>query len=49
MPAMPRLKGKATKVAYAILGKPDSMIYKPTKRQKRRNERLNQMDTTYYR
>lgn len=27
MPAMKRLKGKATKIAYAILGKPANMQY----------------------
>ena len=39
MPAMPRLKGKATKIAYAILGIPDNMK-KDTKKDKYLEQRL---------
>lgn len=36
MPAMPRMKGKAVKIAYAILGVPANMIKdeKQTKKEK---------------
>ncbi len=40
MPAMPRPKGKATKIAYAILGKPAPIAFKRTKEQKRVNKIL---------
>lgn len=40
MPAMLRVKGKATKIAYAILGKPAPIAHKRTKAEKRINRRL---------
>jgi len=39
MPVMPRAKGKAEKVAYAILGRPSNMR-KNKKRQSKIKERL---------
>jgi len=40
MPAIPRISGKAKKIAYAILGVPANIQVKRTKQQKRVNERL---------
>jgi hypothetical protein len=37
MPVMPRVKGKATKIAWAILGKP-LVFGKPSKTSKQRKE-----------
>jgi len=34
MPAAPREKGKATKIAFALLGKPENLAAKKTERQK---------------
>lgn len=39
MPAMPRLPGKGTEIAYKILGKPNNMK-KPKKKQQKINARL---------
>lgn len=43
MPAMPRIKGKATKIAYAILGKPQNL--KHTKTDYKIDKRLEHEDT----
>lgn len=40
MPAMPRVPGKATKIAYAILGKPANLRSVPSEKQKWINRRL---------
>lgn len=40
MPAMPRIKGKATQIAFKILGTPESLKFKRNKEQKRINKRL---------
>ncbi len=40
MPAMPRSKGKATKIAWAILGKPLALDVKKNSRQSKINKRL---------
>lgn len=40
MPAMPRPKSKATKIAYEILGVPAPMRYKPTPKEKELDKRL---------
>ena len=40
MPAMLRIPGKATKIAYKILGVPANMYYKPTREQQEINRRL---------
>jgi len=40
MPAIPRISGKATKIAYKILGVPANMKFKRTPEQKRINQRL---------
>jgi len=40
MPAMLRIKGKATKIAYKILGKPENLKFKRTKDQQKVNRRL---------
>ena len=40
MPAMPRIPGKATKIAYKILGVPANIAYKPSKKEKEINRRL---------
>lgn len=40
MPAMLRVKGKITKIAYAVLGKPSNMQDNKTKKDRRINERL---------
>lgn len=46
MPAAPRPKGKATKIAYDILGKPQNMINdKKTKKDKLVDKRLDFEDT----
>lgn len=39
MPAMPRVKGKATKIAFAILGKPLN-FKKRDKKEQKINQRL---------
>lgn len=36
MPAMPRIKGKATKIAFKILGKPANMSKQPKKKEDER-------------
>lgn len=46
MPTMPRMKGKATKVAYKILGTPPNIKFKRNSAQKRVNRRLNFEETT---
>ncbi len=40
MPAIPRISGRATKIAYKILGVPANMKFKRTKEQKKINQRL---------
>lgn len=40
MPAMPRMKSKATKIAYAILGVPQNIKSKRTKAQEKINREL---------
>jgi len=45
MPAMPRIKGKATKIAYDILGKPANIKFKRTKAQELLNEKLVAQET----
>ena len=40
MPFMPRMPGKATKIAYKILGKPAPLTFKRTVAQKKVNRRL---------
>jgi len=45
MPAMPRMTGKARKIAYAILGKPANMTVKRTKAQEKLNRNLIYQET----
>jgi hypothetical protein len=40
MPSMLRIPGKSTKIAYAILGKPQNLSEKKTKRESEINKRL---------
>ena len=40
MPAIPRMSGKAKKIAYTILGVPANIQFKRTKQQKLVNQRL---------
>jgi hypothetical protein len=40
MPAMPRPKGKATQIAWSLIGKPDNMV-KKTAREKRIDRIIN--------
>jgi hypothetical protein len=40
MPVMPRSRGKATKIAWEILGKPASYNVKRTQRESEMNKRL---------
>ena len=40
MPAMPRPEGKATKIAYAILGEPENMKVKKSPKKKREDKEL---------
>ena len=40
MPAMPRPKGKAKKIAYKILGTPPNIAYKRSKAERKINKRL---------
>ena len=40
MPTMPRMKGKATKIAFAILGKPANLSHKPSKKEQFIDRRL---------
>jgi len=40
MPAMPRAKGKAKKIAYKIMGVPQNMKYKPSKRKRKIDREL---------
>lgn len=40
MPAAPRPKGKATKIAYAVLGKPQNQYDKKNERDQKIDERL---------
>jgi hypothetical protein len=47
MPAMLRFKGRATKIAYSILGKPDNMIDdKKSSKEKQIDRRLIFEETT---
>ena len=45
MPGMLRPKGKATNIAYKILGKPDNLKEDTSKRRRRINKRLNFEET----
>jgi len=45
MPIMPRLKNKATKIAYKILGVPGNIRHKPTETERFINKRLWQEET----
>ncbi len=40
MPAMPRIPGKAKKIAYKILGVPPNISFKPSEEQQKLNRRL---------
>ncbi len=40
MPAMPRIKGKSTKIAYKILGIPQNIKFKRSEAQQKINKRL---------
>jgi hypothetical protein len=40
MPAMPRILGKATKIAYKIMGTPPNIAHKRTPEEKKINKRL---------
>ncbi len=40
MPAMPRVPGKSTKIAYKLLGVPANIAFKRSKTQKKVNRRL---------
>lgn len=46
MPAMPRIKGKATKIAFRILGIPANMLFKRSPKEKKVNRRLIFEETT---
>ena len=46
MPGMLRIPGKATKIAYELLGKPANMKYKPTHKQQVINKQLIMQETT---
>lgn len=46
MPAMPRMKSKATKIAYKILGEPLNLQRKRTPSEKKVNKRLIFEETT---
>lgn len=45
MPAMPRMKDKATKIAYKILGVPANIAARKTPEQKEIDRRLSREDT----
>ena len=40
MPMMPRMRGKATKIAWSILGKPNAYKVKKNRRQSEINNKL---------
>jgi hypothetical protein len=40
MPAMPRIRGKATRVAYKIMGTPPNIAHKRSKMEKKINKQL---------
>lgn len=40
MATAPRVPGKATKIAYLVLGKPDNIAFKKNKRQREIDRRL---------
>lgn len=46
MPAMPRIPGKPTKIAYKILGVPANIAFHRTKEEKAVNKRLIYEETT---
>lgn len=46
MPAMPRIQGKATKIAFRILGTPPNIAFKRNKKEKEVNRRLIFEETT---
>jgi hypothetical protein len=45
MPAMPRVKGRATNIAYAILGKPNNPNKDKSRKDRLINKRLNFEET----
>lgn len=45
MPSMPRIPGKAKRIAYDILGVPGPIKSKPTKQQRSIRKRLRREDT----
>lgn len=45
MPAMPRPKGKATKIAFKILGVPGAIAFKRSKQQDKINKQLLYQET----
>lgn len=45
MPAMPRVKGRATNIAYAIMGKPNNLKQDKSKKDRLVNKRLNFEET----
>jgi uncharacterized short protein YbdD (DUF466 family) len=48
MAQAPRPNKKATQVAYSLIGVPDSMRYRKTKRQKRRDSHLISFESQQY-
>lgn len=46
MPAMPRVKSYATKVAYKVLGVPANIVFKRSKRQEKIDRQLNAQETS---
>lgn len=46
---MPRIKGKAEKIAFAILGKPANLAAKKTERQREIDKILSYQNTTLIR
>ena len=46
MPGMPRIKGKPTNIAFAILGKPANLSSKRSSHQQEINQRLNMQDSS---
>lgn len=46
MPAMPRIPGKPTKIAFKILGIPANIAYKPNSKEKAVDKRLTFEETT---
>jgi hypothetical protein len=46
MPAMPRVKGLGTKIAFNVLGKPENLNFKRSKAQEYVNKQLNAQETS---